>query len=170
MSAVINRSKKTLRSSAVFSSGYVHVVWPLYDPLKGGDYPLSGRFRKGSRDLSLSQTHLFHTCAVSCLHFSDPGRRYACGQFDQKCHLLHFFNFSALKIVWVMDGTPALIRDYHRQCREISATAMFQEEEIRLSREQFLERVDFMQEQRCLTSLRSGYCLRMTNSNVRDMA
>ncbi|OHS94584.1 hypothetical protein TRFO_39225 [Tritrichomonas foetus] len=57
---------------------------------------------------------------------------------------------------------------YHEECREIDTTRTFQLSEISSARRDLLNKAKTTQEKRCLTSLRSGYCLRMTSQNVRD--
>jgi hypothetical protein len=65
-------------------------------------------------------------------------------------------------------STPSIL-DFHRRCRALNDSILFQEEQIRISRQQYLDRVNFVQAQRCLSSLRSGFCLRISASNVRDI-
>ena len=57
---------------------------------------------------------------------------------------------------------------YHKECREIDTTANYQLDEITSSRQDLLQTLKQTQETRCLTMLRSGYCLRMTPQNVKD--
>ena len=57
---------------------------------------------------------------------------------------------------------------YHEQCQQISTTRKYQLSEIESIRKDLLTRAKKTQEKRCLTSLRSGYCLKMQSDNVNN--
>ncbi|OHT10245.1 hypothetical protein TRFO_04249 [Tritrichomonas foetus] len=69
-----------------------------------------------------------------------------------------------------MEENILSLAEYHAECREIDTTCKFQLNEIASSRQGLLEKAKETQEKRCLTSLRSGYCLRMTTQNVKDFS
>lgn len=60
------------------------------------------------------------------------------------------------------------LRTYHEECREIDTTSKFQVHGIETSRRDLLQKAKLTQEKRCLTSIRSGYCLRMTPQTIRE--
>lgn len=62
------------------------------------------------------------------------------------------------------------VHAYHKECVEIGETANFQHNEILTARANFLDKVKLTQERRCLTSLRSGYCLRMKTREVQAVS
>lgn len=60
------------------------------------------------------------------------------------------------------------IKSYHEECIEIETTQKYQLTEIAANRKTLLKKAKSTQEYRCLTSLRSGYCLRMTLQSVKS--
>ena len=60
------------------------------------------------------------------------------------------------------------LQTYHAECREIDTSCKFQIAGIEASRRDLLAKAKLTQEKRCLTSIRSGYCLRMTPQTVRE--
>lgn len=62
------------------------------------------------------------------------------------------------------------VHEYHKECIEIGETGNFQQNEILANRNLFREKAKLTQEKRCLTSLRSGYYLRMGKNQVKKFA
>ncbi|OHT06663.1 hypothetical protein TRFO_25191 [Tritrichomonas foetus] len=62
------------------------------------------------------------------------------------------------------------LNDYHAQVKEISAYADFHAGELRVNRKDLLNAVKLAQELRCFTSIRTCYFLKLTSSNVKDIA
>ena len=54
----------------------------------------------------------------------------------------------------------------HRIVKDLSVKENFQEAQIRENRKQLLNKIKRVQELRCLSSIRSGYFLKMNSSNV----
>ena len=65
-----------------------------------------------------------------------------------------------------MDQNQRTVKSYHDECIEIDTTQKYQLTEIAANRRTLLKKAKSTQEYRCLTSLRSGYCLRMTSQSV----
>lgn len=62
--------------------------------------------------------------------------------------------------------TNRQLPDFHKEVKEITAQVMNQNSTLKEGRRRLLSKVKEIQEKRALTSIRSGYFLRMTSSNV----
>ncbi|KAH0784976.1 hypothetical protein GPJ56_010922 [Histomonas meleagridis] len=71
-----------------------------------------------------------------------------------------------------MKSTPIPIKrelvDFHRQAKEVGATTTLKNHELTNLRKKLLNKVKSLQEIRCLTSLRTGYFLKLSSSNVQS--